>query len=316
MRWTQVPYSTRNNLLRMYDDKQRREEFHKAVGILGIPLSTVERRLREHRHQQSLKSRLDMPSKIYNDYLHIETDDAIVISDIELPDADPIMLQAAIAMGKQYGIKTLIIAGDLIATDQASLNSWEEVIKTGDEPPFQRVIEHTKQVLKTFGEQFKTMYCISGNHDERVARKTGGEVHLGMLLPDLKFSQYNFMWIKTSRGYVYITHPQNYSSNSAGLGQKLYNVTVAPDSSKPHVVLAHTHQAQQATSPDGIREIHALGTMRDPLKTKYKSTRSNTHHQWTQGFLMLRKGYFYPMVRGTTDWQFYLKDLCPRELQK
>jgi len=147
----------------------------------------------------------------------------------------------------------------------------------------------------------------SGNHDERIARATKGQVWLGMFLVDLpvKLTRYAYLWLKTSRGYVYVCHPSNYSANSAALGQKLYNVTLAPDGSKPHIILAHTHQMQTAKSPDGLRDIVASGCMRDPQRTKYVQQHTTTHHKWAQGLVMVKNGYLYNIGRDS-DLEFWL----------
>lgn len=57
-----------------------------------------------------------------------------------------------------------------------------------------------------------------------------------------------------------------------------------------------------------------LGCMRDPLRTRYKMMDANTFHEWSQGFLMLRNGYFHQMVKDATDWEFYLGDLYTKSL--
>jgi hypothetical protein len=63
------------------------------------------------------------PSRTYLDYPVIDGDDLIIISDIEIPDHSAKMLQLALLTGMARGIKHLIVAGDLIATDQDSLNT-------------------------------------------------------------------------------------------------------------------------------------------------------------------------------------------------
>ena len=124
---------------------------------------------------------------------------------------------------------------------------------------------------------------------------------------DVKMHRYGYMWIKTSkRGYVLVNHPKNYSANSVGLGQRIYNTHVAPDGTKPHVILGHTHQPQRGLSPDGTREIIATGCMRHPDGTRYSKQHITTHHAWGQSFVVMRDGYFTVYGRNSTDWESVL----------
>jgi hypothetical protein len=171
------------------------------------------------------------------------------------------------------------------------------------------VLKELRLLIERLRQTFTSVLAIEGNHDDRVARRTGGEVHLGMFLEGsgVQYSQFAYCWVKTSaRGYILVSHPsRHYSANSAGLGQRIYNTNAAPDGSKPHVVIAHTHQAQTAMSPDGLRQIVALGCMRDARRTQYVSTQTTAYPRWSQGYLMLHKGYLYPMVHGQVDWQMW-----------
>lgn len=255
----------------------------------------------------------EMSARTYDDYTEIEDGNAVVISDLEIPDCDPQMLELAFLTGLKHNIRRLIIAGDFLATDQQGLNDWVSVWKEDSEISYGNALGMSLGLIEQFSKYYDHIDMISGNHDERVARKTQGEIHLGMLLrtTPVKYSQYRYLWLKNQRGYTYVCHPQNYSANSIGLGQRLYNKTVAPDGSKPHVVLGHTHLPGWGQSPDGLREVVSLGTMRDPMRTKYKTTMTNTHFEWGQGFLLIKRGFFRPMVRKHVDWQEELGDLCP-----
>lgn len=124
------------------------------------------------------------------------------------------------------------------------------------------------------------------------------------------------MYLKTSRGYVYVCHPENFSKTPVKLGQELWTSHIAPDGSKPHVVLGHTHHMQKGYSPDAMQEIVSLGCMRDPKKTKYKQRSANKHYEWNRGFLMIKNGHFYPFNMDVnfgieyTDWKFWLGDFA------
>jgi hypothetical protein len=78
-----------------------------------------------------------------------------------------------------------------------------------------------------------------------------------------------------------------------------------------HVVVTHTHIAQEGFSPDGEWRCISMGCGRDPKRTKYARQRATKFPKWNQGFLMIKGGYFYPMTVKGTDWQEFLRaDLC------
>lgn len=142
---------------------------------------------------------------------------------------------------------------------------------------------------------FTEIIIVEGNHDDRIARKTGGEVYLGMFLRDAKFvrySRYSYLYMRTSqRGLIKLVHPENFSSTPVALGQQFYDVERGPrfdpfnpfkTAEKCHFVLAHTHIDQSGYSKDGVYEVHAMGTCRDATRTQYKNKGQNKHHQWSQ----------------------------------
>lgn len=92
-------------------------------------------------------------------------------------------------------------------------------------------------------------------------KATSGAVYLSLLLRNspVNFSRYAWMYLKTSRGYVYVCHPENYSQNPVQLGQQLWATHRAPDGSKPHVVLAHTHLMQREKARTVGRKLSRLG---------------------------------------------------------
>lgn len=315
MSWSRLTYEQRKTIAEKY---RRGESLTEDAHRTGISPGTLGRNARtflsnEAARRLSLAQSVQIPPaqpETYNQALHIEADNAIVISDLELPDHDEKFVLAALLAGLQYDINTLVIAGDLIATDMPSLTDWQSTHSPENQASFRSVIKTTRLLLSECRKVFQHIYFFRGNHDDRLARKTGGELDLDLLLDSgqVVYSWYRYAWLKTSRGYYYLSHPQNYSGNSVALGQRLYNTHTAPDGTKPHIVLAHTHQAQTGFSPDGQRRIFALGCMRDKTKTRYKATASNTMPEWSQSFLVIRHGYGEMLYPDDTDWKTVVPD--------
>ncbi|HEB27963.1 MAG TPA: hypothetical protein ENI05_09345 [Porticoccus sp.] len=242
-------------------------------------------------------------AKIYDDQLEIDSDDVIVIGDIEIPDHSRNYLLHVLYLAMAQNIKTLVIAGDFIATDMSALSSWTTTWRTGD-LNYEQVIQVMNGILATLAQWFDNIYIISGNHDDRIARATDGHLHLGMFLRSstVVYSRYAHLWINTSRGDVKISHPKNFSGNPIVLGQKLYNV----EPRKAHHIVAHCHRQQAGWSPDGRYEIHGLGMGRDVKRTKYRSQSVTAHNEWDLSFHMILNAYHYPMGIKSVDWDLWL----------
>ncbi len=330
--WRDVPNEERERLFKLFTEGGL---LAPSAAELNMPLPTLQRHLRDWRTERLRY--IDIPSvffpdstsRQYNDQLVVQTDNAIIISDIEIPDHDPVMLEAVLLTAMVYNIKTLVINGDFLATDNAALNSWVSTWSEGNEINYEGAVGLGVRILERFCTWFDHIIIDEGNHDDRINRATGGEVWIAMLLSEariraeahdcvIEFTHYSYCYLETSRGMVLVLHPVNYSINPVGLAQQYYFTENGPyyDPADPnsrvdrcHIVMAHTHIQGWGMSRDNTREMHALGTLRDPLRTQYKSKRKSKLPNWTQGFLMIRDGYFYPLNRHTTNWAEILSGL-------
>jgi len=303
MSWKDTEDTTKEQLYQMY---KQNIDLTEEARKLEIKISTLERYLRNYHNDKTSLFTPPRQIKRYNDFQTITTDNVMILSDIEIPDYSREYLLLALYSAMANNIKTLVIAGDLIATDMSSLNSWSTTWQTND-MNYEQVIQTTQDILNTLGEWFDDIYIIEGNHDDRIARATNGEVHLGMLLDNTKavYSRYSFLWIETSRGAIKVSHPKNYSRNPVTLGQKLHS----EEPRKAHHIIAHCHRMQIGMSLDGLYEIHCLGTGRDSQLTKYKSTRVASFPEWDASFVMIENGYFKHLGLKTTNWQKELGSL-------
>jgi hypothetical protein len=325
MGWEAIPHDRRVELLQLKRD-QKLTSAHAAA--YHMPLETLERRLREFRreyqdadiHKQALalttRIRQAAPkAPTYKDYIVLESDNAIVCSDWEFPDTDVDMLVALLLVAQKNNIKTLVIAGDLDSGDLEAFNHWEQTLATSSEMTFPEHFHLLHKILKAYAQWFTRIIIFTGNHDERIPKLTKGQLSLGFFFtyanPEIEFSCYRYMYLRTSRGSYLISHPRNYSGISLGLGQKLSNVNPGPygNGERVGVIVAHTHHGSTGFTQDGSREVIGLGCMRDPDKTKYKQLSDGTNNAWNQGFLMIKRAYMYPLWRNHTDWHTVLGSL-------
>lgn len=331
--WSTVPYVERERLLREYESGNL--AISEATSH-GMHFETLKRRLREWRVERITKmpsatlqedSFPDSTSEDYNGFVVIQGGSFVVISDLEIPDHDPGMLSAVYATGVQHRPETLVINGDLIATDSPSLNRHQSVFRSPDEQPFQASINLASDTIMRLASVYRRIVINSGNHDERIARATGGEVWMGMLMDrvtqrakdigsEIIFSRYTYCYHDGPRGITAMIHPENYSVTPVKLGQEIYSTQngpyydprdAEPRSDRCHIIVAHTHIEQRGWSRDGQREVLASGTLRDPVKTKYARLKAGKFPVWNQSFIYCDPdGYFTTLSRRGTNWKSFL----------
>jgi hypothetical protein len=100
------------------------------------------------------------------------------------------MMKVALLVGMRYGIKHIIFAGDTIAGDQIGLSTHPVSFITGYEDPFDVVVNLSRGVLKSYGQWFETIDLITGNHDERPAKATQGQIQLHQFFKDCLMSKF------------------------------------------------------------------------------------------------------------------------------
>jgi hypothetical protein len=179
--------------------------FAQEAENLGTSVETLGRQVRSTRLiRDRYRAKLvvaavpESPSPLCNDFIVRDTENAIVISDIEIPDHDSWMMKAALLVGQRFGIKHIIFAGDTIAGDQIGLSTHPVSFVSGDEEPFDVVVNLTRDMLRAYVEWFDTIDLITGNHDERPAKKTGGQITMPMMLEGepVNFSHTCSSWIR------------------------------------------------------------------------------------------------------------------------
>lgn len=311
-RWNDIPPDERLRLLEKHNNGTLE---HEDILATGMNPETLKRRLRELRQALKFKEfarnneiRLpDQSTRRWTDFPVITTENAIIISDLETPDVDLIWMETVLLVGMARGIRHLIILGDLHAGDQPGLAThimtWQE---TG-------VIDYAssvgmlKKLIEIFLLWFERIDCCSGNHDQRIAKATGGQVHLGMLFERfgcrVSFSRYRKLYIKTHRGYVACYHQANFSDNGLNVGRKMYEKENWQRSHPYAVVITHIHHWTCGKSKDDLCEIYSLGASRDPELTQYINETPTTHAQWSQSMLVMQDGFFENLERYSTNWR-------------
>ena len=327
--WQYLPLETQKALANIYNSQlsshEREAALSSEMGRLCLTgtVGSLQRNIRFFNtvyasliKDKASQIRIPEPTKrVYLDYEVIQSDNFLVLSDIEVPNQNQHMLKLALLDAMANDVRTTIWNGDIVATDYDALNQWVATWKERQETTYDDDRNAVIDLGLEFGKQMDFQYATEGNHDDRIARATAGNVHLGMLVESsgIKYSRYSYMYVETSRGFVRVVHPSSFSSNPVVLAQDMYNAERGPHYPKRydkcHYVIGHCHRAQWGFSPEGRMEMHATGMMRDDLRTQYKMKSANKHKQWDPGYFICIDGYFYNRTLRGTNWKKVLGDL-------
>jgi len=240
----------------------------------------------------------------YDEYMEIEGD-VMVISDLEIPYHDIVTLGYAVAIAQKFGVKKLLIGGDLLANDAIGYHAMRSD-GTDASTSFSLAdsLDAGKGVLQDLFEHFDWIGLIKGNHEQRGTRIR----ELGFFemmqnawedIGDLEISYYK--WCRA--GQYRIEHP-TYRKVPGSIARERAEIE---DCS---VLCAHTHGFSLSFTKNGKYQAVDLGHCTLP-ETRYYKTVDGTgpHPQWVAGFWMIRNGFLYGFPTEFTDWGFWLKEM-------
>lgn len=320
-KWKDTTLSERDLLASRY---VAGEDLAPTAEAMGITLKSLHNRIWEHEKakkqflgeqaQALTRSIPQMSDRTFKDQMTVHSDNCIITSDWEIPDADPFMIRAALLVSLRYNIRTHIINGDFNANQMAGISSHDPLF-AGDAPiTFDQQLDITEQVLMCMLQQYDDIVATYGNHEDMINRATKGQVSMDRFYQfgGFRMTRYPHLWLETKRGTALILHPRSYRRSSVELAKQVYDHWLTPDGRKPRfVVVGHTHLQESGESKDGYAELYGTGCMRDPERTAYLQRKAGLFPKWHQGFLLVRDGYFYQYSRKKTNWQAELGDLYP-----
>ena len=242
--------------------------------------------------------------------VRVRSDSFIVLGDAEIPDHDAELLEAAADLGEKYGIKDLVLNGDIVAVDW--LSDWYKTFAVPSTlemelGPFERIIGE-------YCKRFERVFENEGNHERRLPHKVMGNISIHHLLQH-RFK--NLQW--TRYAYIYVTscgpngkgddqtwlvcHQDNYSKVPFSVPLELCSINLC------HVIAGHNHRLGKVRHKSGKFWSIEGGCVRDPRRTLYKTARKNRHPNWTGGFIMVLDGIphcidkdnYRQFLRGTVD---------------
>jgi len=245
--------------------------------------------------------------QVYDDYIELEGD-AVIVSDLEVPYHDPVLLGYAVSIGKKFGIKRLVIAGDFLANDAIGFfASQAEDMDVGVRFTVADSLLAGREVLSSLFMWFDHIVLIKGNHEQRGNRIA--ELGFFNMMRDywedfdsegkLEISYYKWCRIAGRR----VEHP-TFRKVPGSIARERAEIEDEP------IMAAHTHGFSYSFTKNGKHECVDLGHCTRPETRFYKEVNGVTpHYKWVAGFWIVYRDHVYGFPKEFTDWSFWLRDI-------
>ena len=217
------------------------------------------------------------------------TGNAVVIGDVEVPDFSPAVFVKAMEVASLLGITCLVLNGDIFALDQ--LATW-----LPDRPAkrtFAEDLASGDQVIDECFTTFDELVINTGNHDCRLAWKTGGQTRLAQFYrkraPKLRVSDHWYCKLH-SGGRDWIIGHQSVSGSTQN---PLLEAARWGAKYQANIIVNHPHYLWSGWDISDTYQVISAGCARDEDRTGYKAYRLDGKPRWNQGFAYIYDGWGY-----------------------
>jgi len=216
--------------------------------------------------------------------------DAVVISDVHAPFTDYEFAEKPNEVGEHYGVKRLIIAGDLL--DSGTQNKFRKKVRP---PTFSTDLEMGRKLLAYWSEWFDEMWFLPGNHDDWFLENEDGDINIQDIYHLLRGDSLRGMFIDTpyarvtlnSSGEVWtIPHQAENNVTSLVTGEKLVNKY------RTNVIVPHQHNHAWGYDRYGHNVIVDIGGLHDENKMAYMTLKTSTRPKFDKSFAVIIDGGF------------------------
>ena len=226
----------------------------------------------------------------------IKGGDLIAMPDWHIPLHDPHIINAMIKVAIEHNIKRLVIYGDYF-----NLDSFSHFLPHQAEAELQIERKMGVAIMEKLLDVFDEVIMSWGNHEHRMARSLDFKMSFVdcMLflfreldpekLKRIKISELDYVMYETELRDVRFCHQTNFSKIPLTVPRQL--------AMKHHctVVCGHSHHFAMGVALDGVNLIMEGGGAFDKAKIEYIK-KTNTHHEWAQGFYMFKEGVPFPFA--------------------
>lgn len=268
----------------------------KAMQQYGLDYKSWGEKIIEKRNMPNLKKVINEVSPILTNPLRLKGDWAIT-SDWHIPTMSVEWLEILINTSKKYGIKNLIIGGDLLNLDLLSYYwSQKNNIETLS---IDKELSIAKTTMRYLEETYDNIVWLLGNHERRLSHTTkyGLAASNMLFLLECPVNKYTI----NGKSYCYlddirITHPKSYTQNKLSVASRLANKFNC------HILQAHGHFLSAGYSVGGY-VIGDTGGMFDRHRVGYLDEADSTHPIWNNGFFIYKGKRLYMFGEGIGDYE-------------
>ena len=263
------------------------------------PVQCIDNAIRRHGKVPvgMLNENFDIP--IFKGDLKLPMDDFIITCDYHSPYYSVAWHNRSLQIAERFGIKKLIVIGDLVELGFAAY------FYSDDKPSIEDEEGENKRLIQSMLIHFEQVYLVKGNHENRLGRNTNGIIKAQTLLKEWAGPEYGKRFVfslydkLTIGGEWLCVHPKSYSQKAGIASRQLCSKYLK------NIINTHGHHVGRNFDPSGKFLAIDLGGMFDPDKFEYMNMKTTTHPIWNPGFGMLKNGYFY-LFDSRTDWDFWL----------
>ncbi len=222
-----------------------------------------------------------------------------MIADIHAPFVDWQFTAKVTQVARKLKIRNLLIAGDFWNYDH--LKIYEDAI-----PPPTWATERAagKLLMKSWASWFRRVEMLTGNHERRKSKQTGGQEDdedifspLAAVHPHLRSTIYGWCNLQSGEECYRITHPAAYRQAPLSVANELAQKFHC------HIVSWHEHHFGISFDRYGRYLIINGGILADYHKFDYVVLDDNIRPTMKQGFVAIKDGYPYLFgVSPFTDW--------------
>ena len=224
---------------------------------------------------------------------------AIITGDIHVPTTNFDFSKRIRSVAKFWGIKTLIIAGDVYNFDlfskyprQTVMISWAQERDAG------------KLLFEMFTDYFDVIYVLMGNHDRRMIKWADGHLDetdvFGLITtsPKVHVSNFGYCTIKSGSENWLVTHSTEYSVNQLTVADQL------AQKYKSNVITHHEHHVAKGRDRYKSFTIINNGGLFAQEKMAYTQLDTSKKPNMANGFTALVNGcgHLYTPYPSFTDW--------------
>lgn len=230
--------------------------------------------------------------------LEFPYEDFMATGDWHLPILRRDFFEKFLETRRHFGITTLVITGDFVDFDAFSKfgQRYNGMFNIDDE------LLAAKELITALFSEFKKIYWIAGNHENRFMRFTGNNLSFQTLVKSVYEVSENFQVseFKMMRlGDWALVHPKNYSIIKNRI-PTMFEVKY-----RTHTVTFHEHMNSVTKNINGDNYTISVGMMADPKKIAYIHDNETKNPNMENGFLVVRNNFPY-LFYDTMDWDFWL----------